>query len=105
MAPTLPRFCFHLAEQDNWPFIQLAVGALVPDTLRLKRAACALAPDHPLLETVHAGVHRVAAIERGCPKIVVDGYCYPAGTRHAEPVCQMACRFQGMVNLQVNLVQ
>jgi len=44
-------------------------------------------------------------MERGCPKIVVDGYCYPAGTRHAEPVCQMACRFQGMVNLQVNLVQ
>src|SRR2546426_8349652 len=34
-----------LAEQDNWPFIQLAVGAVVPDTLRLKRAACALAPD------------------------------------------------------------
>jgi len=50
MAPTLPRFCFHLAEQDNWPFIQLAVGALVPDTLGLKRAACTFARDHPLLD-------------------------------------------------------
>jgi hypothetical protein len=37
--------------------------------------------------------------------IVADSGCDHAGTSHASFVRQMACLFQGMVNLQVNLVQ
>jgi len=38
-------------------------------------------------------------------KIVADSCRYCGRTRHAAPVCWMTCLFQGMVNLQVNLVQ
>jgi hypothetical protein len=38
-------------------------------------------------------------------KKVADSGCNHAGTRHASFVRKMACLFQGMVNLQVNLVQ
>ena len=38
-------------------------------------------------------------------KIVADSDCDHAGTSHASFVRKMACLFQGMVNLQVNLVQ
>jgi hypothetical protein len=38
-------------------------------------------------------------------KIVADSYGYYGRTRHAALVCWIACFFQGMVNLQVNLVQ
>jgi hypothetical protein len=38
-------------------------------------------------------------------KIVADGCCYPARTSQDALVCWIACLFQGMVNLQVNLFQ
>ena len=38
-------------------------------------------------------------------KVVADSDCDHAGTSHASFVRKMACLFQGMVNLQVNLVQ
>jgi len=38
-------------------------------------------------------------------KIVADSGCDHAATSHPSFVRKMACLFQGMVNLQVNLVQ
>ena len=38
-------------------------------------------------------------------KIVADSDCDHAATSHPSFVRKMACLFQGMVNLQVNLVQ
>jgi hypothetical protein len=62
-------------------------------------------PRSKLLGDERAFIERRSRAPVLAKKIHADNGCHPAGIRHITLICWITCLLQGMVNLQVNLVQ